>query len=36
METSYIGCIVGIYIIFYLSSIESLEKRNITATTYLG
>lgn len=33
METNYIGCLIGICISFYLSSIESLEKRHITAIT---
>jgi hypothetical protein len=39
METTYIGWlvgIVGICIIFYLSSIESLEKSDITAITCVG
>ena len=33
METNYIGCLIGIGISFYLSSIESLEERQITAIT---
>ena len=36
METNYIGCLIGICISFYLSSIESLEKRDITAITCVG
>ena len=36
METNYIGCLIGICISFYLSSIESLEKRHITAITCAG
>ena len=36
METNYIGCLIVICIIFYLSSIESLEKRDITAITCVG
>lgn len=33
METNYIGCLIGICISFYLSSIESLEDHHITAIT---
>ena len=36
METNYIGCLIGILISFYLSSIESLEERDITAITCIG
>lgn len=36
MATNYIGCLIGICISFYLSSIESLEKRHITAITSVG
>ena len=39
MEIDYIGCLIdliGICIIFYLSSIESLEKSHITAITCVG
>jgi len=32
----YIVCLIGICIIFYLSSIESLEKTHITAITCVG
>ena len=35
--TNYIGCIIGICLSFYLSNIESLNKRdNITAITCIG
>ena len=36
METNYIGCLIGICISFYLSSIKSLEKGHITAITCVG
>ena len=39
IETNFIGCLVGIFgisLIFYLSGIESLEKRDITAITCIG
>ena len=36
MKTNYIGYFIGICISFYLSSIESLEKRHITAITCVG
>ena len=36
METNYIGCLIGICISFYLSSIESLEKGHITAIICVG
>ena len=36
METNYIGCLIGICISFYLSTIESLEKGHITAITCIG
>ena len=34
--TKCIGCLIAICIIFYLSSIESLEKVDITAITCVG
>ena len=36
METNYIGCLIGICISFYLSSIESLDKGHIKAITCVG
>ena len=36
METNFIGCLISICLIFYLSSIESLDKRQITAITCIG
>ena len=36
METNYIGCLITILIIFYLSVIESLKDRGIIAITYVG
>lgn len=35
MET-YIGCLIALCIIFYLSGIESLEDRDITLITCVG
>lgn len=36
METNYIGCFLGICISFYLSNMQSLEKRDITVITFVG
>ena len=36
METNCVGWLISICLIFYLSSIESLEKRHITAITCVG
>ena len=36
METNCIGYLIGTLISFYLSSIKSLEKYNITAITYIS
>ena len=33
---NYIGCLIAIFITFYLSTIESLEKRDIKAITWVG
>ena len=36
METNYVGCVIGLCISFYLSTIESLETNQIKAITYVG
>jgi hypothetical protein len=36
MQANYIGGLIAICIIFYLSGVESLEKRDITAITCIG
>ena len=33
---NYIGCLICIGIIFYLSSVYSFEKRDLTAITCVG
>lgn len=36
METNYTGCLIGILIIFYLSTIKSLEDPDITIITSIN
>lgn len=36
MDNAYIGCLLNICIIFSLSGIESLERRDIIAITCVG
>lgn len=36
METNYLGCLIGLIISLYLSTIESLDERDATVITYVG